>query len=202
MRFRVWGNGNPTAHNWRRDYLDSSGNGATPNQAGNGRDWKQAFIPQGKIENDQHLQALQAEWLAKHTMPKRLMSANPAMQKAWQDQANMKAMAWAQKMEPKRYLNPLLRGTNGIRADQSQRRNEQGETAIPSSSWVGDVTMGMNPNRIWVDLGGKKYQYGLTSKRGLSKFMTSDSLGRTIAKLSHMPAGSCLNGLRKLKWGK
>lgn len=190
MRFRIWNNGGDSSgpHNWRYEekYAD-------------------ALRPQTKLMNDQHLAELKKEWMLKHAsrIPKNITAGGKAAQIAWQKLNEQKALEWAKKNEPRRYLNPLLRSMNGIPADTDLRHlgGHGGATAIMSSSWVGDAKVDTTGKRIWIDLGGKKYQYALNSPDALKNFGSAESIGRTIAQLRNSPPGTTINGLTKLAWG-
>lgn len=184
MRFRIWDNGGNSEgpHNWRYD-----------------RQFQDALVPQDKAMNDRHLDLLKNEWLQAHNPPRTAL-ADPIKLAAWKKQAEIKAMDWARKNEPRRFLNPLLRSMNGIPADTDMRRNQNGDTAILSSSWVGDASTDVTGKRLFINLGGKKYTYGV-APGGFKNFLGGASIGRTIAQLRNSPAGTTINGLTKLAWG-
>lgn len=188
MRLRIWDNHGDSSgpHNWRYE-----------------EQFAEALRPQTKAMNDAHIKELKAEWFAKHKAPLKIMK-NPGALKAWQLAAESKAKAWAIANEPKRYLNPLLRGMNGIPADTDLRRRggRNGDTAVLSSSWVGDSRVDATGKRIYIDLGGKKYCYGLSTPDALKNFGSAESIGRTIAQLRNSNPGTTINGLTKLAWSK
>ena len=182
MRFRVWSNGSPT--------------GASVGNHRYDRRFESALEPQNKAMNDEHIALLAQEWLSKHKPPKHIV-ANPGALAAWEQSAKTKAHDFAVRMEPKRFLNPLLRPTNGIKADKDMRRNPMGETAVLSSSWVGDGNLDATGRVINIDLGNHKYTYG-TTPEGLKQFYGAKSLGNIISVLSRAPAGTTYCGLTKL----
>ena len=188
MRVRIWDNGGDSngPHNWR--YEERYGD---------------ALRPQTKRMNDEHLAELKKEWFMKHKPPMTI-AKDPVKQKQWELLNEEKALAWARKNEPKRYLNPLLRGMNGIPADKDLRRlgGHAGATSILSSSWVNDAKVDSTGKRIFIDLGGKKYCYGLNNPEALHQFGSTGSIGRTIAQLRNSKPGTTINGLTKLQWGK
>ena len=173
MRFHVWGNGGDASgpHNWRY------------NQA-----FEQALIPQDKKMNDKHLAQLEAEWKAAHPFkldPTLKGTVTAATRKIEYEQA---AEEWAKKNEPKRFLNPLLRPINGIKPDKDLRR-VNGDTAILSSSWVGNAKLpvgnAVNPSTVTFDLGGKDYTFKLSEiggYPGLKAALSAPSIGSYIAK--------------------
>lgn len=159
--------------------------------------YEQALVPQNKAMNDAHLEELKQEWLLSHGRVPFAVSRNPALMAKWEAEQKAKAEEWARENEPKRFLNPLLRGMNGIKADKELRRDRTGRTATLSSSWVKDGTTDANGLTINIDLGGKKYTYG-TTPQGLKEFYSSPSLGRVVSELSRANPGTTLHGLTKL----
>lgn len=170
MRFHIWNNGGNSSgpHNWRYD-----------------RNYEEALRPQDKRMNDQHIEELVNEWLKRHASnaPAHIVNNNGAL-KAWQKAQQIKAREWAIKNEPKRYLNPLLRTMNGIPADTTMRRDRNGNTAILSSSWVGDANLNAG-SAVTFDLGGKNYTFKLAEiggLEGLRRCLSAPSIGSYIAK--------------------
>lgn len=175
-KWHIWDNhGDSTGpHNWRFQ-----------------ADKIQALIPQDKNMNDKHLAELCKEWMTAHPVSPVLTSrgnVNPGATKAKEVVAQKMAMEWAKKNEPKRYLNPLLRPINGIKADQGLRR-VNGDSAILSSSWVGDAkfpqAFAMNPQQVTFDLNGKDYTFKLNEiggYEGLKQCLSAPSIGSYIAK--------------------
>lgn len=150
--------------------------------------FEQALVPQNKAMNDRHLAALCKEWLLKHPI-KNVAKMDPRAKVAQQALQKKLAMDWAKRMEPKRYLNPLLRPINGIKADKGLRRNQGGSTAILSSSWVGDVKFPeaytVNPQQVTFDLGGKDYTFKLSEiggYEGLKRCLSAPSIGSYISR--------------------
>lgn len=169
MKFRVWYNGGDSdgPHNWRYDQR-----------------YEQALVPQDKAMNDAHIAQLTTEWLLKHNPPGNILR-NPGAMKAWRLAAEQKAREWAIKHEPKRFLNPLLRPMNGIPADRFMRRNTAGNTAVLSSSWVGDVGVNVTGTTAAFDLAGKKYTFPIAEiggLDGLKRCLSAPSIGSYIAK--------------------
>lgn len=168
MKFRVWYNGGDSTgpHNWR--YEDQ---------------YEQALVPQDKRMNDEHIAELTTEWLLRHNPPRNILS-NPGAMRAWRLAAQQKARDWAIKYEPKRYLNPLLRPMNGIPADRFMRRDKFGNTAVLSSSWVGDAGVNASGSAVTFDLGGKNYTFPVAEIGGLAglrRCLSAPSIGRYIA---------------------
>ena len=171
MKWHVWNNGGNSEGpgNWRYDPR-----------------YRDALVPQNKAMNDEHLAQLETEWFMQNNPPPQILNNPPAMQ-AWRVSAQKRAREWAVKMEPKRFLNPLLRATNGIPADTKQRRTPGGATAILSSSWVGDFTT-LGDTGCYIDLGGKKYFFrksevdAATGPGSFEKAMSAPSIGSFIAK--------------------
>ena len=171
MKWHVWNNGGNSEGpgNWRYDPR-----------------YRDALVPQNKAMNDEHLAQLETEWFMTHEPPPQIIGNPPAM-RAWRVAANRRAREWAVKMEPKRFLNPLLRATNGIPADTKERRTPGGATAILSSSWVGDFTT-LGDTGCYIDLGGKKYFFrksevdAATGPGSFAKAMSAPSIGSFIAK--------------------
>lgn len=175
-KWHIWSNnGNSEGpHNWRFT-----------------ADKIQALIPQDKKMNDKHLKELTAEFLREHPVVPVLTSRgnlNPSATKAKEVAQRRLALEWAKRNEPKRYLNPLLRPINGIKADSGLRR-VNGDTAILSSSWVGDAKFpqayAMNPQQVTFDLGGKDYTFKLNEiggYEGLKQCLSAPSIGSYIAK--------------------
>ena len=91
----------------------------------------------------------------------------------------------ARKKEP----DMLARGWRGFDADKKPKRG-----AHLSSSWVRGAKQ-KSENRISLNLGGKMYDYAITN---FDSFMHAPSIGRIVAMLRRMPAGSSYNGLKKL----
>lgn len=147
--------------------------------------YREALNPQTKRMNDEHLKELVAEWKMNHpaTKPQDMTSA------AFNAQQKQLALDWARKMEPKRYLNPMLYPMNGIKADKKmRRRNGNGPTAILSSSWIGDAafndTASRMPTQVQIELGGKPYTFKLNEIggfEGLQKALSAPSIGSYIA---------------------
>ena len=139
-----------------------------------------------------------------HEPPPQILNNPPAMQ-AWRVSAQKRARDWARKMEPKRFLNPLVRSMNGIPADTKQRRTPGGATAILSSSWVGDFTT-LGDTGCYIDLGGKKYFFrksevdAATGPGSFAKAMSAPSIGSFIAKnwIGKLPS-SVVNRGKKAK---
>ena len=171
MKWHVWNNGGNSEGpgNWRYDPR-----------------YRDALVPQNKAMNDEHLAQLETEWFMQNDPPPQILNNPPAMQ-AWRVSAQKRARDWARKMEPKRFLNPLLRATNGIPADTKERRTPGGATAILSSSWVGDFTT-LGDTGCYIDLGGKKYFFrksevdAATGPGSFEKAMSAPSIGSFIAK--------------------
>ena len=182
MRFHIWGNGGNSEgpHNWRYE-----------------SQFEQALVPQDKKMNDKHLAQLKAEWKEKHPFkldPSLKGTVLAATRKIEYEQA---AEDWAKKNEPKRFLNPLLRPINGIKADTDLRRNGSGDTAILSSSWVGNAKLpvgnAVNPSTVTFDLGGKDYTFKINEiggYPGLKAALSAPSIGSYIAKnwIGHLPS--------------
>ena len=170
---------------------DNGGNSSGPHNWRFAADQIQALIPQDKKMNDKHIKELVNEWMQKHSagpVLTKLGNLNPQATKARQLAEKKLAEDWAKKNEPKRYLNPLLRPINGIKADDGLRR-VNGNTAILSSSWVGDAkfpaAFTMNPQQVTFDLNGKDYTFKLNEiggYEGLKKCLSSDSIGSYISK--------------------
>lgn len=145
--------------------------------------YEEALNPQTKRMNDEHIAQLVAEWKARHPAVKPAGMTNAV----FNAQQNELAKEWARKMEPKRYLNPLLYPMNGIKADKKMRR-KNGNTAILSSSWIGDAefndTAMSNPTQVVIELGGKPYTFKLSEIGGfdgLKKALSAPSIGSYIA---------------------
>lgn len=169
MKFRVWYNGGDSSgpHNWRYE-----------------PEYYQALVPQNKAMNDEHLEELSTEWLLRHNPPKNILN-NPSAMRAWRRAAQERAREWAIKHEPKRFLNPLLRPMNGIPADKYMRRDKFGNTALLSSSWVGDAGVNVTGTAVNFDLGGKKYTFNMAEiggLDGLSRCLSAPSIGSYIAR--------------------
>lgn len=173
-KWHVWNNGGDSEgpHNWRFDsrYIE-------------------ALRPQNKKMNDEHLRELVQEWKLKH--PYNFSGINPIQDAAGKALWDKNALEWAKKNEPRRYLNPLLRPINGIKADEGLRRlgGHAGDTAVLSSSWVGDAKFPaaytVNPSTVTFDLGGKDYTFKLNEiggYKGLEECLSSPSIGSYIAK--------------------
>lgn len=188
MKWHVWYNG---------------GGEKTGNSRYNPR-YKDALVPQNKAMNDEHLAQLETEWFMTHEPPPQILNNPPAMQ-AWRVSAQKRARDWARKMEPKRFLNPLLRPMNGIPADTKMRRTPGGATAILSSSWVGDFTS-LGDTGCYIDLGGKKYFFrksevdAATGPGSFARAMSAPSIGSFIAKhwIGKLPS-SVVNRGKKVK---
>ena len=82
----------------------------------------------------------------------------------------------------------MLRPINGIKADEGLRR-VNGDTAILSSSWVGDATFPpaytMNPQQVTFDLNGKPYTFKMSEiggYEGLKQCLSAPSIGSYISK--------------------
>lgn len=187
MKWRVWYNG---------------GGEKTGNSRYNPR-YKDALVPQNKAMNDEHLAQLETEWFMTHEPPPHIIK-NPMAMKAWQLGAKRRAREWAVKMEPKRFLNPLLRPMNGIPADTKMRRTPGGATAILSSSWVGDFTA-LGDTGCYIDLGGKKYFFkksevdAATGPGSFARAMSAPSIGSFIAKhwIGQLPSSVAKRGKKK-----
>lgn len=184
-------------------------------RVGNGRynpRYEQAITIQDKVMNDRHLEELKNEYLRKYSPPLNVVQDKQKLAK-WLVLQEERAKDFAKRNEPKRYLNPLLRPMNGISADKVLRRNNRGNTAEFSSSWVGGSKTGVSRGNISLDANGRViniklggptknnptgvYTYG-TTPEGLKKFFSGKSLGNTIAVLSRSPEGTTYNGLTKL----
>lgn len=179
MKFRVWYNGGDSdgPHNWRYE-----------------PEYYQALVPQDKAMNDEHIAELTTEWLLRHNPPANIL-VNPGAMRAWRQAAQAKAREWAIKHEPKRYLNPLLRPMNGIPADRFMRRNKFGNTAILSSSWVGDAGLNASGSAVTFNLGGKNYTFPVNEiggLQGLSRCLSAPSIGSYIARnwIGKLPSSS------------
>lgn len=189
MKWHVWNNG---------------GNSEGPGNWRYNPRYRDALVPQNKAMNDEHLAQLETEWFMTHEPPPQIIGNPPAM-RAWRVAANRRAREWAVKMEPKRFLNPLLRATNGIPADTKERRTPGGATAILSSSWVGDFTT-LGDTGCYIDLGGKKYFFrksevdAATGPGSFEKAMSAPSIGSFIAKnwIGKLPS-SVVNRGKKAK---
>ena len=189
MKWHVWKNGGNSEGpgNWRYDPR-----------------YRDALVPQNKAMNDEHLAQLETEWFMQNDPPPQILNNPPAMQ-AWRVSAQKRARDWARKMEPKRFLNPLLRATNGIPADTKERRTPGGATAILSSSWVGDFTT-LGDTGCYIDLGGKKYFFrksevdAATGPGSFARAMSAPSIGSFIAKnwIGKLPS-SVVNRGKKAK---
>lgn len=183
-------------------------NGADPrNSPGNkdyNRRYEAAITPQDKRMNDEHLAELKQEWLLKHGRVPFKVAQNKALMMEWERQQEAKADAWAKANEPKRFLNPLLRPTNGISADKVMRRNRAGRTADISSSWVGDATLDASGRVLTIQLPPNKknptgkYTYGTTPEI-LKQFLGAKSLGKVISHLAHQRGSNITHsGITKL----
>lgn len=142
--------------------------------------YSDALTPQTKRMNDEHIAQLVSEWKSKHQAEKPIGMTTAA----FNAQQNRLAKEWAAKVEPKRFLNPLLYPMNGIKADQKMRRNSHGNTAILGSSWVGDAefndTAMRNPTQVTFKLNGKPYTFKLSEIGGfdgLKQCLSSPSIG-------------------------
>ena len=170
MKWTVWDNhGNSEGPgNWRYDPR-----------------YKDALVPQTKAMNDTHIAVLETEWYMTHEPPPQVV-ANPAAMRAWRKMAKKQAREFAVKNEPKRWLNPLLRPMNGIPADTKMRRTPGRQTAILSSSWVGDFKS-LGDAGCWIELGGKPYFFkksevdAATGPGSFARAMSAPSIGRFIA---------------------
>lgn len=187
MKWHVWYNG---------------GGEKTGNSRYNPR-YKDALVPQNKSMNDEHLAQLETEWFMTHEPPPQIIGNHPAM-RAWQTAAKRRAREWAVKMEPKRFLNPLLRPMNGIPADTKERRTPGGATAVLSSSWIGDITT-LGDTGCYIDLGGKKYFFrksevdAATGPGSFARAMSAPSIGSFIAKnwIGQLPSSVVKRGKKK-----
>lgn len=182
-------------------------NGGTPgNSPGNkfySTRYEQALVPQDKAMNDAHIAQLKQEWLLQHGQVPFKYSRNQGLMQKWEQMQQAKADAWARANEPKRFLNPLLRSMNGIAADKELRRNRNGNTAVLSSSWIGDGSVDVNGRTVTITMPPTrsnptgKYTYG-TTPMGLREFYSSPSLGKVISDLSRANPGTTMHGLTKL----
>lgn len=148
--------------------------------------YEQALVPQTKAMNDQHIGDLMTQWFLTHK-PAPAIAANPARFAEWKLMADQKARDWAVRNEPKKFLNPIFRaqGFNGIPRSPTLRRDKNGNTAVLSSSWVGDALVTANGQRVDFDLGGKTYSFSMAEiggPAGLKACLTAPSIGRYMAQ--------------------
>lgn len=113
---------------------------------------------------------------------------NPAMNLVKKFTYYQKAWNWILKEERKE-PEMINKPWRNVKADTKMRGN-----AHLSSSWIRGARQ-PNENTIVLKLGKKEYNYGI---QDFNKIMSTRSLGATVSQLRRMPAGSVVNGLKKL----